>query len=260
MVLRLAAVAFLSAASADAAAAAELTVFTSGGFDAAYRTLVRGFERASGDHVKAVAGPSMGATPQAIPNRLQRGEGADVVIVARGALDELVSKGFVAQGSEVDLARSRIAVAVKAGAPMPDISSPQAFKATLLAAKSVAYSDSASGVYLSTELFRRLGVTDQMAPKARMVPATPVGQIVADGGAELGMQQLSELKPIPGIQVVGLIPESLQKVTVFSAGVVSKSKHPDEARALISYLASKQSGDVIRDSGMAPVASDSSRP
>ncbi len=126
---------------------------------------------------------------------------------------------------DIDLARSSIAMAVKAGAPSPDISSVEALKQAFLHAKSVAYSDSASGVYIQNQLFKTMGIAEQMQGRARMIPAEPVGLVVARGEAELGFQQLSELKPIPGITVVGLLPEGAQQVTVFSAGVLGTSAH-----------------------------------
>ncbi|HIV78443.1 MAG TPA: substrate-binding domain-containing protein [Candidatus Sphingomonas excrementigallinarum] len=237
----------------------ELHVVTSGGFTAAFHALAAKYERDTGIHIVAEHGPSMGDTPQAIPNRLARHEDADVVIMARGSLDKLADQGLVAKGSEVDLGLSKIAMAVKAGAPAPDISTPDALRKTLVHAKSVAWSDSASGVYIQSTMLDRLGVTDQVRPKGRMIPATPVGQIVATGQAEMGFQQLSELKTVKGIRIVGLIPDSLQKVTPFSAGIVAWSPHQAEARALIAYLSSPKAYPIIRDSGLEP-ASQKAKP
>jgi molybdate transport system substrate-binding protein len=150
--------------------------------------------------------------------------------------------------------RSKIGVAVKAGAPKPDISSVDALKRALLAAKSVAYSDSASGVYISTEMFAKLGIADEMKDKAKKIPATPVAEIVARGDAEIGFQQISELKPIAGIDIVGPLPDDLQKVTVFSAGIASVSKEPDAGKALIRFLASPAASAAIIKSGLEPIA------
>jgi len=208
-------------AFAGTAGAAEIKVMISGGFSAAYDKLVPEFERASGHKVVTVRGPSMGETPQAIPNRLSRGEGADVVIMVGYALGNLVKDGKVVADSRADLAWSRIAMAVKAGAPKPDIATVENFKKALLAAKSIAYSDSASGVYLSTELFRRIGVYDAIKDRARKIPAEPVARVVARGEAEIGFQPISELRPHPGIDIVGPIPEELQVVNVFAAGLAS---------------------------------------
>jgi molybdate transport system substrate-binding protein len=196
----------------------------------------------------------MGETPQAIPNRLARHEPADVVILARSGLDKLAAQQAVLPATVTDLGLSKIAVAVRAGASTPDIATPDAVRATLLHAKSVAWSDSASGVYIQTTMLDRLGIADQVRPKGRMIPATPVGEIVAQGEAELGFQQLSELKPVKGIRIVGMLPESLQKVTPFSAGVVAYSTHRDAARALIAYLASPRAYAIIRDSGLEPAS------
>ena len=240
----------LLATLAGAAEVKEVKVFISGGFSAALRELGPEFERATGTKVVAVFAPSMGETPEAIPNRLKRGEPADVLIMVGYALDNLIKQGMVLPGTRVDLARSGVAMAVRAGAPKPDISSEAAFKRTLLAAKSIAYSDSASGVYLSTELFPRLGILDQIKGKCSKIPAEPVGKVVARGEAEIGFQQMSELLPIPGIDIVGPLPPELQKITVFSAAVVANSKNPDTAKALIRFLASPSAAPVITKTGM----------
>ena len=142
---------------------------------------------------------------------------------------------------------------MRAGAPKPDISSVEAFKKTLANATSIAYSDSASGVYVSTEMFQKLGIADEMKDKARKIPATPVGEIVAHGDAELGFQQISELKPVSGIDIVGQLPPELQKITVFSAGIASVSKEPEAGRALIKFLTSPAAAPVIIKSGMEPI-------
>jgi molybdate transport system substrate-binding protein len=230
----------------------QLTVMVSGAFEPALRKLAPEYERRSGVHVVIVTGPSMGATVNAIPARLDRGEPADVVILARESLDRLAAAGKVQPGSVRDLVLSRIAMAVRAGAPAPDISTPQALRGTLLHARSVAYSDSASGVYISTQLFSRLGIADAMAGKARMIPGTPVGLIVARGDAEIGFQQLSELKPIAGIRIVGLLPDDVQKVTRFSAGIVSYSAYPERGRTLIDFLQSRYARRIAVDSGLQP--------
>ena len=236
---------------APTADAAEVHVMISGGLSAAYNALVPEFEKATGHKVVTAYGPSMGTTINAIPMRLDRGEPADVLILVGYALDDLIQKGKAV--NRVDLVNSKIGVAVKAGAARPDISSPDAVKRALLAAKTVAYSDSASGVYISTEMFKNLGIADEMKDKARKIPATPVAEIVARGEAEIGMQQISELKPVPGIDIVGPLPENLQKVTVFSAGVATVSKDPDAAKALIKFLASPAARATIIDSGLEPI-------
>jgi molybdate transport system substrate-binding protein len=156
--------------------------------------------------------------------------------------------------SRVDLAKSPIGVAVKSGTPKPDISSADAVKRTLLAAKSIAYSDSASGVYVSTEMFQRLGIADAMKDKARKTPAEPVARVVARGDAEIGFQQISELLPVPGIDIVGQLPPELQKITVFSAGIAAVAKEPEAGKALIKFLGSPAAGAAIIKSGIEPIA------
>ena len=235
------------------AQAAEVHVMISGGLSPAYNALVPEFEKATGNKVVTAYGPSMGTTINAIPMRLDRGEPADVLILVGYALDDLIKKGKAASGSRVDLVNSKIGVAVKTGAPKPDISTPDALKRALLAAKSVAYSDSASGVYVSTEMFKHLGIADEMKDKAKKIPATPVAEIVAKGEAEIGMQQISELKAVAGIDIVGPLPESLQKVTVFSAGIASASKEPEAGKALIKFLGSAAARKTIVDSGLEPI-------
>lgn len=236
----------------QAAFAAEVHVMISGGFSAAYKELVPAFEKATGHTVVTAYGPSMGETPQAIPMRLSRNEPADVLIMVGYALEDLIGKGKVVATSRVDLADSLIAGAVKAGAPRPDISTPEALKAALLAAPTIAYSDSASGVYISTEMFRKLGIVDQMQGKARKIPATPVGEVVAQGVAALGFQQLSELKPVEGIDIIGPLPPSLQQITVFSAGLASAAPQPDAGKALIAFLSSAQAAAVMIKTGLDP--------
>ena len=238
-----------------AASAAEVRVMISGGLTAAFNALVPEFERQTGNKVLVAYGPSMGTTTNAIPVRLERGEPADVLIMVGYALGDLIKKGKVVEASRVDLVKSPIGVAVKAGSPKPDISSADAVKRALLAAKSVAYSDSASGVYVSTELFQKLGIADQMKDKARMIPATPVGEIVAKGEAEIGFQQISELKPVKGIDIVGPLPAELQKITVFSAGIATSSKEPEAGKALIKFLTtSPVAKEEMVKSGLDPIA------
>ena len=236
---------------AATALAAEVKVMISGGLSAAYEELGRDFERDTGNKLTTVKGPSMGATPQAIPNRIDRGEPVDVVIMVGDALTGLVQRGKAV--SRVDIARSSIAMAVRAGDARPDISTVDALKSALLAAKSVAYSDSASGVYIEKELLPKLGIAEQMKGKARMIPAEPVGAVVARGDAQLGFQQLSELKPIAGLDIVGLLPEGAQKVTIFSAGVATSSKEPAAAKALLDYLTTPKAKAVITKTGLEPL-------
>jgi molybdate transport system substrate-binding protein len=234
--------------------AQEVRVMTSGGFTAPYLELVPAFEQSSKQKVITSFGASMGGAPDSIPSRLERGEPVDVVILAAPALDDLIKQGKVVAGSRVDLVRSVIGMAVRAGAPRPDISTVDALKRTLLQATSIAYSASASGVYLSTELFPRLGVADQIKHKAKRIESERVGAVVARGDAELGFQQVSELLPIAGIDYVGPLPEAVQQVTVFSAGIATKAREPEAAKALIRFLGSPAARPVITKSGLEPVA------
>jgi molybdate transport system substrate-binding protein len=236
------------------ATAAEVRVMISGGLTAAYNALVPEFERSTGNKVLTAYGPSMGTTVNAIPVRLERGEPADVLIMVGYALGDLVKQGKVVADSRIDLVKSPIGIAVRSGAPKPDISSAEAVKRMLLTAKSIAYSDSASGVYVSTEMFERLGITDAMKDKAKKIPAEPVAGVVARGDAEIGFQQISEMLPVAGVDIVGQLPPELQKITVFSAGVATASREPDAGKALIRFLASPAASAAIIKSGMEPIA------
>jgi molybdate transport system substrate-binding protein len=235
--------------------AAEIKVVTSGTFRAAYLALAPEYERATNHKLVTEFGSSLGTTYHAIPMRLDRGEAIDVVIMFAPALSDLIKRGKVRTDSAVDLVRSGIAMAVQAGAPKPDISTVAALKRTLLAAKSIAYSDSDSGIYLSTELFPKLGIASQIKSKSRKVEAEPVGEVVAKGEVEMGFQQLSELLPLKGIDIVGELPPGAQRVTVFAAGIPMTSKHPEMAKSLIRWLASPAAYPAIKKSGLEPAES-----
>lgn len=232
------------------AQAADISIVSSGGFAPAYKSLAPAFEKATGHTLHSAWGPSMGDTANAIPKRLSRGELIDVVIMVGSALDNLVQQGQLRADSKVLLARSKIAMAVQSGAPQPDIRTVEALRNTLLQAKSIAYSDSASGVYLSTVLFPRLGIADQIKGKARMIPSEPVGQVVARGDFEIGFQQRSELAHVAGVDVVGLLPEEAQEVTLYSAAVVTNAAQAEAGRALIRFLASPQAANTINETGL----------
>lgn len=233
-----------------AAQAEELNVMTSGGFTAAFQRLSPKYAQDSGDMIQTILGPSMGQAREAIPNRLARGENADVVIMVGYALDELIRQGVVDPASRVELADSRIGMVVREGAAKPRIDTEEAFRQSLLNAKSIAYSDSASGVYIQNKLFRKLGVEQQMEPKAKMIQRIPVASVVASGQYAVGFQQVAELLPVPGVTFVGKIPESLQSVTRYSAGIPRHAKHPQKARALLSYLASPAAQPVVQATGL----------
>jgi molybdate transport system substrate-binding protein len=248
----LATLALLSAAPLSSPAYAEIRVATSGTFTAAYHALKPELERALDERLVTVA-TSIGAGEDSIPRRLERGEAIDVVIAADTVLDQLIHAGLVLADSRVDLVRSTIGIAVRAGAPKPDISTVAALRQTLLAAKSVAYSGSVSGTYVSTELYRKLGIADQMTAKSRKIERERVGAVVARGEAELGFQQLSELLPIAGIDVVGPLPAEVQKASVFSAGVIARSPNIEAARRLLRMLASPDAAHAIELTGLEPL-------
>jgi molybdate transport system substrate-binding protein len=237
------------------AQATDINVVTSGAFTAAFLELVPIYERETHNKLVTGFGPSMGTTTNAIPVRLNRGEAIDVVIMAAPGLEPLIKEGKIRPGSRVDLVQSLIGMAVKTGAPKPDISTVEALKRTLLAAKSIGYSDSASGVYLSTVLFPKLGVWDQIKSKSRKIEADPVGGFVATGDVEIGFQQISELRPVKGIEIVGELPPGAQVVTVFAAAIPITSKQPEAAKALIQWLASPSAHAAIKKSGLEPVKS-----
>lgn len=230
----------------------EINVMNSGGFAAAYKALQPKFEAATGHTLATAWGPSMGKAAEAIPNRLARGESADVVIMVGYALGELIKQGKVAANSRVDLADSRIGMAVKSGTAKPDITTVEGLKSAMLSAKSIAYSDSASGVYIERELLSKLGIEELVKPKAHMIQKTPVASLVASGAYELGFQQVSEILPVQGVDFVARIPEQVQSITTFSAGIPVGAKHPDAARALIRYLASPEARADVLKSGLDP--------
>ena len=192
----------------------------------------------------------MGNASDSIPSRLRRGEPADVVILARPARDALVKDGKVVAGSQVDLVRSSIGLAVRQGAPRPDIRTVDALKRTLLAAPSIAYSASASGTYCETELLKTRGIEAEVKPKSRRILRATV---VVRGDAALGLQQVSELLPIAGIDYLGPLPAEVQRITVFSAGITTASKQPAAAHELIRYLSSPAVAPAFAKTGLEPI-------
>jgi molybdate transport system substrate-binding protein len=209
--------------------------------------LIPAFERVSSKKVATIWGST-----NALLKDLESGAGGDVAILTAEAIDALIERGKAVAGSRVDLARSGIGVAVRKGAKRPDIASSEALKRALLAAKSVAHSKTGlSGLYFPTVL-SRLGIADQMTSKIVIPdPGTPVGEVVAKGDAEIGIQQISELLPVPGVEIVGPLPEPLQKITIFSGGVLTAANEPEGAAALLEFVAAK-SLPLLRQKGLEP--------
>lgn len=237
--------------------AADVHVMISSGFYSVYSELAPAFERTTGHHLITTRGPSLGDSPEAIPARLARGESADVLILDAGSADELARRGLVQAASKILLARSQVGMVVRAGAARPDIRTVEAFRKVLLAVNSIAYSDSASGLYLSTVLFPKLGIADQVSGKSRKVRGPPSGEpvaaVVARGEAEIGFQQVSELINVPGVTLVGAIPSELQPDVSFAGVLTSTARQADAARALIRFLSSPEAAATIRKAGLTPV-------
>lgn len=227
--------------------AAEIKVLSTQAVEGAYRELVLQFEKTSGHTVTTIFTGTLDAQ-----KRLAAGEAYDLIIMAGPAIDNLITSGKITLGSRVDLARSGIGLAVRAGAPRPDIRSTEALKKTLLAAKSIGYSTGPSGVYL-TGLFRRLGIADQITSKLKQTATGVfVGSIIASGEVEIGFQQISELAHYPGIDYVGPLPADIQNVTVFSSGMQTGATSVDAAKAWITFLRSPGAAVVFRSKSMEP--------
>jgi molybdate transport system substrate-binding protein len=225
----------------------EIKMIASGGLKAACIELIPAFERATQHRVAALWAGSVD-----IMKRMQAGETFDLVVMPGTAIDELIKLGKVVAGSRVDLAKSGIGVAVRAGAPKPDIGSAEALKQALLAASSIAYSTSASGIFLAG-LFQRMGIADALRPKIRQSPpGVPVGELIARGEAEIGFQQVSELLPIAGIDYLGPLSADIQHFTTFSGGLHIGAKEPQAAKELIEFIKAPAAAPVIRKSGMQP--------
>ncbi len=237
-----------------AAQAAEIRVITSGAFTEAYKKLVPIFEAASGHKVISSFGASIGNAPDSIPSRFSRGEKFDLVILSEGGLEALMKDGKLVHGSRVDLARSQIGAAVRKGTPKPDISTVEALKQTLLNAKSVAYSASASGTYLSTEMFPKLGIAEQMQKTAKKIMSERVGAVVARGEAELGFQQVSELIYFKELDFVGTLPEAVQQTIFFSSALVQGTAEPQAAQQLVRFFTSPAVADIVRSTGLDPAS------
>lgn len=227
--------------------AAEIKVLATQAIEGAYRELVPLFEKASGHTVATTFTGTLDAQ-----KRIAAGEVYDLIIMAGAAIDDLIKAGKVTPGTRVDLASSGVGVAVRAGAPKPDIHSTEALTKALLAARSIGYSSGPSGVYLAG-LFRRLGIADQLESKLKQTPTGVfVGSIIASGDVEIGFQQISELAHYPGIDYVGPLPADIQNVTVFSSGIHTQAVSSDAARAWVSFLTSRAAAAVFRSKSMEP--------
>ncbi len=234
------------------AAGVEIHVLSSGSFTAAYQKLAPEFERRTGHKLVSAFGASFGPDPSSLPQRLARGEPADVVMALSDGLEALAKDGHVNPASMTSLAETRVAFAVRAGTPKPDMSTVDAMRKSLLAAKSIAYSPSGSGLFFEKELVQKLGIADQVLPNSKRWFPDRIGNVVARGDAELGLQQISELLPIPGIEIIR-IPEEVQKVSIAAAVIATKSKQPEAARQLIAFLASREATDAIASTGLDPI-------
>ncbi len=239
--------------TATAATTNEFSVMTSGAFTAAHLALIPQLERLTKKTV-VTASTSVGTGESSLPNRLKRGEVVDIVIVADTLLRQFIDDKLVLAEGYKQVARSVIGMAVRAGAPKPDISTPEALRQTLLQAKSIGYSASVSGQYLTTELVQQLGIADQVLGKCHLVSGGErVGARVARGELDIGFQQISELLPVPGIDHITPLPPAVQKVSAFSAGVAATSPDVALARSVIAFLASTEAAEAITKSGLEPV-------
>jgi len=227
--------------------AAEISVISTQATQEAYQELVAQFEKATGHKVKTFFSGTLN-----VQKKLADGEPCDLIIMAGPAIDEQIKLGKAVAGSRVDLAKSGTGLAVKKGAAKPDISSADALKKTLLTVKSIGYSTGPSGVYMLS-VFEKLGIADQVKGKLRQTPSGVfVGTLIANGDAEVGFQQISELVHFAGIDYVGPLPGDLQRMTMFSTGIHSGAKQADAARALVKFLTAPAAAPVIRKHGLEP--------
>lgn len=235
---------------------AELKVIISGGFSGPYEQLVPQFERTTAISVATGSGSSQGKGPQTIAAQLARDVPADVVILSREGLTELIAARWIAAGTDVDLARTPIGVAVRAGAPKPDVRSVDEFKQVVLKARTVAVPSSTSGIFLIEQIFPRLGIAGSVNVKA-----TPRGSgaaaMVATGEADVGLLPVSEIVHAPGVELAGVIAEEIQLHQIFSAAIVAGSKQIEAAKRLIAFLTSEPAAQTIRRGGMEPLGTGS---
>lgn len=233
-----------------------LEVISSGGFYSSMQKLIPIFEKQTGHTVHLSSGSSMGASPTAIPNRLDRGEHFDMVVLAAPELSKLENKGYIEPNTQRDLVNSSIGMVIPKGAKKPDISSAANFEKVLLNAKHIGYSASASGTHLEKDVFPSFPPVEYkvIRSKAEKVVGDRVAKRIAEGQFDIGFQQISEIKPFTGkygqVELVGPIPAPYQKVTVFSAGIGKNSKHEKLAKELIQFVKSPQATQIIEDQGL----------
>ena len=229
------------------AGAAEIKVLSTQATEQAYRELVPQFEKATGHKVSTVFTGTLDAN-----KRLAAGETYDLLIMSGPSIDEHIKADKVVSDSRVDLAKSGVGVGVRAGAPKPDISTTEALKKTLLAAKSIGYSTGPSGIYV-LGLFQRMGISDEIRGRLRQTPTGVfVGTIIANGEAEIGFQQVSELSNFPGVDYVGPLPAGIQQMTVFASGILVGAKESDAAKALVKFITTPAAGEAFKKRGMEP--------
>lgn len=230
----------------------ELAVMISGGFSLAYRSVLPEFERTTGIVIATASAASQGTGPKTMKAQLERGARADVVILSREGLSELMAAGRIVNGTDVDLARVPIGAAVRVGQPKPDVGTVDAFKRTLLDARTIAVPGSTSGIFLMNEVFPRLGLAEKIAVKvgARGADATAMA---AAGEADIVLAPVSELVNVAGIEYVGRVPPEAQLLQVFAAAIVAGSHRRGEAKRLIEFLASPDVAAAIERSGMEPL-------
>jgi molybdate transport system substrate-binding protein len=232
--------------SAPTSRAAEITILTNQGVVSAVRDLAPAFERASGHKVMVQFEPAL-----AMMQKVNAGAPADLVTSQPEVIDDFIRNGKVAAGTRIIFARAGIGVAVKAGAPKPDIGTPEAFKQAMLAAKSIAYSQTASGVYVA-KLMERLGIAEQLKDKTKRISGVPVAEVVAKGEAEIGLQQINVILPVAGADYAGPLPAELQDYVVFASGVLTVAKEPEIAKAFAKFTTAPENAPLIAKSGMEP--------
>jgi molybdate transport system substrate-binding protein len=232
----------------QAANAAEVKVLTAGAFRQVVDALVPNYERHTGNHVTV----DNGTTGQ-LKKRIADGETFDILVITPVVVDEMIVSGKVAAGSKINLANVGMGVVVKEGAPKPDISTVEKFKAALLAAKTVAYLDPAaggtSGIYFE-KLLDRLGIAAQIKPKAKLKKGGHVADLIVSGEAELGIHQISEIVPVKGAALVGPLPKEIQNTTTYAAGMSATVKDKDAVKELIDYLSGADAAAVLKSKGM----------